>query len=58
LVGRVSVQAVQMHVAFSRTIKGAGIIAGVPYWCTCARTQRERERDDGDDDDDDIELNM
>jgi hypothetical protein len=23
-----------MHVAFSRTVKGAGIIAGVPYWCT------------------------
>jgi len=25
--------AVQMHVAFSRTVKGAGIIAGTPYWC-------------------------
>jgi len=25
--------AIQMHVAFSRTIKGAGIIAGAPYWC-------------------------
>jgi hypothetical protein len=31
---RTRAQAVQMHVAFSRTVKGAGIIAGVPYWCT------------------------
>jgi hypothetical protein len=31
---RTHAQAVQMHVAFSRTVKGAGIIAGVPYWCT------------------------
>lgn len=26
-------QAVQMHMSFSLTIKGAGVLAGGPYWC-------------------------
>lgn len=25
--------AIQFHVTFSATIKGAGIFAGPPYWC-------------------------